>query len=83
MEGPEFILFGTTHLAGLAVIFAVMIALPKITNKYFSDKRELIGRIIGYLQSFIPSFRHTAIFILLLSLTAGRKCFHSICVIFP
>ena len=38
MEGPEFILFGTTHLAGLAVIFAVMIALPKITNKYFSEK---------------------------------------------
>ena len=29
MEGPEFILFGTTHLAGLAVIFAVMIALPQ------------------------------------------------------
>ena len=49
MEGPEFILFGTTHLAGLAVIFAVMIALPKITNKYFSAKKELIGKIIGCL----------------------------------
>ena len=47
MEGPEFILFGTTHLAGLAVIFAVMIALPKITNKYFSDKRKLIFKWIA------------------------------------
>ena len=47
MEGPEFILFGTTHLVGLAVIFAVIIAFPKITNKYFSEKKELIGRIIG------------------------------------
>ena len=56
MEGSEFILFGTTHLAGLAVIFAVMIALPKITNKYFSDKRELIGRIIGYLAIFHTFF---------------------------
>ena len=56
MEGPEFILFGTTHLAGHAVIFAVMIALPKITNKYFSDKRELIGRIIGYLAIFHTFF---------------------------
>ena len=49
MEGPEFILFGTTHLVGLAVIFAVMIALPKITNKYFAEKRDFVGRIIGYL----------------------------------
>ena len=56
MEGPEFILFGTTHLAGLAVIFTVMIALPKITNKYFSDKRESIGRIIGYLAIFHTFF---------------------------
>ena len=35
MEGPEFILFGTTHLVGLAVIFATMIAFPKITNNHF------------------------------------------------
>ena len=56
MEGPEFILFGTTHLVGLAVIFATMIAFPKITNKYFSEKKELIGRIIGYLAIFHTFF---------------------------
>ena len=56
MEGPEFILFGSTHLVGLAAIFTVMIALPKITNKFFSDKRELIGRIIGYLAIFHTFF---------------------------
>ena len=44
MEGQEFILFGTTHLAGLAIIFAVMIAIPKITNHYFDGKKELIGK---------------------------------------
>ena len=41
MEGPEFILFGTTHLVGLAVIFAIMIAFPKNTNKYFSEKKRI------------------------------------------
>ena len=56
MEGPEFILFGTTHLVGLAVIFATMIAFPKITKKYFSEKKELIGRIIGYLAIFHTLF---------------------------
>ena len=47
MEGQEFILFGTTHLIGLAVIFAIMIAVPKITNQYFATKKELIGRVIA------------------------------------
>ena len=40
MEGQEFILFGTTHLVGLALIFVVMVAFPKITNKYFPSKKE-------------------------------------------
>ena len=36
MEGPEFNLFGATHLISLALIFIVMVAFPKIVNKYFS-----------------------------------------------
>ena len=56
MEGQEFILFGTTHLAGLAIIFAVMIAIPKITNHYFDGKKELIGKVIGYLAIFHTFF---------------------------
>ena len=31
MEGQEFILFGTTHLVGLALIFVVMVAFPQKT----------------------------------------------------
>ena len=56
MEGQEFILFGTTHLIGLAVIFAIMIAVPKITNQYFASKKELIGRVIAYLAIFHTFF---------------------------
>ena len=37
MEGPQFILFGTTHFLSLALIFAVMIAFPKIINEYLHD----------------------------------------------
>ena len=50
MEGPQFILFGTTHIVSLAFIFAVMIAFPKIINKYLPAKKELIGRVVGYLS---------------------------------
>ena len=56
MEGQEFILFGTTHLVGLALIFVVMIAFPKITKKYFSSKKELIGRVIAFLALFHTFF---------------------------
>ena len=56
MEGPQFILFGTTHFVSLALIFAVMIAFPKTVNKYLPAKKELIGRIIGYLAIFHTFF---------------------------
>ena len=82
MEGQEFILFGTTHLAGLALIFVVMVAFPKITNKYFPSKKELIGRVIAYLALFHTFFRLTVIFILLLIPTTGEKYFRCICVTF-
>ena len=59
MEGQEFILFGTTNLIGLVVIFAIMIAVPKITNQYFASKKELIGRVIAvsYTHLTLPTKR--------------------------
>ena len=56
MEGPEFNLFGATHLISLALIFIVMIAFPKIVNKYFSLKKDLIAKVIGYLAIFHTFF---------------------------